>query len=525
MHTELTIKNFRCFPDHRPARFTLGPGFTAFVGPNNSGKSSLLRLFYELRSLFQTMLSGDFIISARGGQVPFQYAPSIKDLSEVFCDTNDRGMEIEFRFPMSRPTEATIPLPSHVAVTIPRPTNQFFTTFFGPNGEIPRSSSASIQGGAIVFLANQKLEVSSLTEAAKKLADTLYIGPFRNIINTGTNDNYFDIQVGQAFVQSWRNYKTGDRKRDNRSALQVTSDIERIFGFNRLEINATPGDTTLQILVDGKPYKLNEIGAGIAQFVIVLVNAAIRRPSFILIDEPELNLHPSLQLDFLTTLASYASEGIVFSTHNYGLARAAGDRVYGVRRIAQGESEVYAIESMPRLSEFLGEMSFSGYRELGFEKILLVEGPSDVRTIQQFLRMMDKDHKVVLLQMGGSSLINGISELELQEIKRISANVSALIDSERAAAGDALSRDRQQFRERCRAADIPCKVLEKRAIENYLSDAAVKAVNGPKYRALSPFERLKGVSPAWNKADNWKIARLMTLVDLDPDLRTFLKGL
>jgi hypothetical protein len=236
-------------------------------------------------------------------------------------------------------------------------------------------------------------------------------------------------------------------------------------------------------------------------------------------------LHPSLQLDFLTTLASYATEGIIFSTHNYGLARSAGDLVYGTRRIAQGESEIYPIEAMPRLSEFLGEMSFSGYRELGFEKVLLVEGPTDVRTVQQFLRMMDKDHRVVLLQLGGSALINGVTELELQEIKRISPNVSALIDSERTTAGQALGADRRQFQERCAAADINCKVLARRAIENYFSDAAVKAANGPKYRALAPFERLKDVSPAWAKGDNWRIARLMSPADLDTDLRSFLEAL
>jgi len=51
----------------------------------------------------------------------------------------------------------------------------------------------------------------------------------------------------------------------------------------------------------------------------VLGNAALKKPSFILIDEPEISLHPSLQLKFLMKLAGYASEGVVFATHNIGL--------------------------------------------------------------------------------------------------------------------------------------------------------------------------------------------------------------
>ena len=47
MDAELTLKNYRCFSDESPARFSLRRGFTAFVGVNNSGKSSLLRFFYE----------------------------------------------------------------------------------------------------------------------------------------------------------------------------------------------------------------------------------------------------------------------------------------------------------------------------------------------------------------------------------------------------------------------------------------------------------------------------------------------
>ena len=57
MQIELAIRNYRCFPDSRPARIAFRKGFTAFVGVNNSGKSSLLKFFYEFRSLF-SLLSG-----------------------------------------------------------------------------------------------------------------------------------------------------------------------------------------------------------------------------------------------------------------------------------------------------------------------------------------------------------------------------------------------------------------------------------------------------------------------------------
>jgi AAA domain, putative AbiEii toxin, Type IV TA system len=294
----------------------------------------------------------------------------------------------------------------------------------------------------------------------------------------------------------------------------LSEDIARVFEFERLEINPSPDDQTLQVFVNGKSYVLNEIGSGLAQFVIVLANAAIKKPTYILIDEPELNLHPSLQIDFLTTLASYAERGVLFSTHSMGLARAGAERVYAVRRLTQSESEVAPLESLPRLSDFVGELGFSGYKELGFDRILLVEGPTEVRTMQQFLRFLKKEHRIVIVPLGGSSLINGERELELQELTRISPKISAIIDSERLAAGAALSADRRAFQEVCRKIGIACHVLDRRATENYLSDNAVKRAKDARYRALTEFEKLGEVAPSWSKSENWRIAREMDLGDL-----------
>jgi len=157
---------------------------------------------------------------------------------------------------------------------------------------------------------------------------------------------------------------------------------------------------------------------------------------------------------------------------------------------------------------------------------LLVEGPKEVKTVQQLLRKYNKDHKVVLLPLGGSSFINAKSEPELQEIKRITENIFSLIDSEREAAGAPLQPERQAFLDTCQKVGINCHVLERRAIENYLSDRALKIIKGDKYRALEPYEKLEDVSPSWGKQENWRIAREMTQEELDStDLGMFLNNL
>jgi len=140
----------------------------------------------------------------------------------------------------------------------------------------------------------------------------------------------------------------------------------------------------------------------------------------------------------------------------------------------------------------------------------LVEGSTDVTAFQQFLRLYEKDHKVVILPMGGASLINDSTEQQLSEIKRICDRIVAVIDSEKSSLEAVIEPSRLTFQQICRNLHIECHILERRSTENYFPDRAVKAAKGQTLSALAPYESLKQHSPRWGKTENWKIAREMT---------------
>lgn len=535
MHVDLTLKNYRCFPDSNPARLALRKGFTGFIGPNNSGKSSLLKFFFEFRNLLHQIAapSNEFLEALKGRSMAFS-PQGISDMPELFSNANDRPLVLELDF-SSSPDDgeaARQMAPARLVVEVARPQNVYTVKAFRTRQapfphdlnyafeQTPSGTYITRQGSRVAY-------IEPLLAALRPLASTAYLGAFRNAINIGGNQNYFDIQIGEQFLRAWRQFKSGTSKNSAQAAYRLTQDIRHIFGFEDLEINTSADERTLQVFVDGRPFRLDELGSGLAQFILVLANVATRQQvAYVLIDEPELNLHPSLQLDFLTTIASYASEGVLFGTHSIGLARAVGQQVYALNRLREGVSDMRPLEGIPRLAEFLGELSFSGYRELGFERVLLVEGPNDVITMQQFLRKRNVDHKIVVLPLGGSGMINSNRETELAEMQRISPDLHVLIDSERNAEGEELSADRRAFVASCEKLGIQCRVLTLRAIENYLSDRAIKAMKGEKYRALAAFERLEDAEPAWAKSENWRIAREMTLDELKgTDLGVFVESL
>jgi predicted ATPase len=526
MDAEITIKNYRCFPDSFPAEFSVRNGFTAFIGPNNAGKSSLLRFFYEFRELFRQLSEPGFLqtaLTARGG---FGFPSSVADASEVFHKGNDRDIQVTVTLPRH---DGSFPSLERVDVVVPRGSTAYTATLHFQGVPLDRGRgviSISRDPNDVKALQNG-VQIGSLVHALpvfEALRNTLYIGSFRNPLNVGSKNDYYDCQIGQAFISAWRHFKTGAQVAKNEAAFTVERDIGHIFGYNSFQVNAGPDDATLQMFIDGKSFKLGEVGAGMAQFILVLANAAMKSPAYILVDEPELSLHPSLQIDFLTTLASYASEGVIYATHSLGLARATAPHIYSLRRQGDFETRMAPLESTQRLSEFLGEMSFGGYRELGFERVLLVEGRTDVTAVQQLLRLLGKDHQIVLLPLGGSALLNGKQDTEAQlfELTRISSLISALIDSERGAPEESLGPDRQAFFELCKKTGIACHVLGRRAIENYWTDRAVQHVKGSTAKALSAFEKPTG----WRKTDNTQFARAMRKDELmATDLGDFLAKL
>lgn len=538
MHVEIILKNYRCFSDSEPAKFSLDKGFTSFVGANNSGKSTILKFFYEFRDIFNTLSDPQNVVTFQNaliGQLPpFKKPASIAHSDELFCNTNNRDIEICFKFKNAKAIEKDeTPFLSQMNIIIPRETQyKYGIELYSNMGKVTVNNEDTLQyNGTKLCIGNKPIiEMSDSLQLLKNLNNTLYIGAFRNIINLVVSDTsnpkYFDIDVGIAFVQAWRNFKMGTMNKDNEDAYKVTKDIEHIFDFSNLDINPSASVDTLKLLINGKSYFLSEVGSGIAQFILVLANAAMKKPSYILIDEPELNLHPSLQLDFLTTLGSYASEGVLFATHSIGLARSSADKIYSIHLIDGEKRKISEFEATQNLVEFLGELNFSGYRELGFDKILLVEGPTDVKTIQQFLRCYKIDHKIVILPLGGKSRINGSVGPELEEIKRISENRYVLIDSERTAPGEELQPRLKEFIKVCEQAGVKCHVLERRAIENYFTDRAVKMVKGDKYHALGPYDSRDKISPGVNKNENWRIAREMNSEELKAsDLGIFLNSL
>lgn len=524
MKIRVILRDYRCFSREQPVVIDIQPGFTAYVGANNAGKSTILKSFYELRPLYEYLQNpiGQWGENFERHQ-SVNFLRPVSDPREIENNRPDPQLSVEVEV-LDIPASTEELTYAHKAIVSKTP-NGWILDVFEPSISTPvgqkhgRQLSTPDNRGRYAMHGGPRLDIGQLQKAATILSNVLYIGAFRNAINEGAA-NYFDLRVGTSFIDLWHHWKTGGSKEQNRAMVEVTRKIAKLLGASSLEINASPELKTLQIRLDDEPYKLSELGSGIAELIVVLANAVVVRPSIIAINEPEAHLHPKLQSEFLTTLGSFATSSVLFTTHVLGLARSIADYSYSVQHGPRG-SIVRELNKTSNYAEFLGSLGLSALLDVGFDRILMVEGVTEVRVYQQLLRTYELDNRVVIIPLGGSSLINGKVAHELSEVKRLCPKVFAVVDSERTSNGAALLKDRQEFLSTCAKLDITAIATERRAIENYFTTRAIQSSVGKNFVELGPFEKPNPVP--WGKAMNWMVARELTKEELDnTDLGAFL---
>jgi len=228
---QLTIKNFRCFADANPVQFTLKSGAIALLGSNNSGKSSLLRMFFELRGLLGSIANDSGWIQTwlRGHNVGYGLA-GVPDPQAILNDRNDRPMLLRIDSPLPMDQRAI----SSIEFVFPREGPEYASAILyrGPEQVEVHVGGDGARIGSFRYRAEDgELDASHFATHTRPLMNTLYIGPFRNILNQ-SKAPYYDLNVGTDFVTTWDSWKNGHNRAHNRAIKDVESAIARLFGFS-----------------------------------------------------------------------------------------------------------------------------------------------------------------------------------------------------------------------------------------------------------------------------------------------------
>lgn len=506
---KITVRNYRPFGASHPLELEIKDGITALVGKNNSGKSFVLRFFHEMKPLFTWLLNNQF----NTGQTQYGVSFNVSHPLEVFHKHNNMGINMAIEASQVKLSveiqRGNAPLISKIDLVVDGTKVE--------NGSLVRKDNDGHK-----LLDRNSTVIKKMRPDALKFLETLlsmtYFPAFRNTVNVGANADYYGMKIGSAFIQAWHNLSTNADPTMRNYCNQISEDLRELFNYKKFEVRSAMETNTMIIQINDDSYPLTDLGAGITQFILVFVNAAIQRPNYLLIDEPELNLHPKLQIDFINRLLKYTKNGILLATHSLGLAHSVAERIYSVTMTPKSESIIKPFESTPSFPEFLGELNFSGFPALGFKKVLLVEGPTDVIVFSEFLHKLGKYGDFLIWPLGGDSLINGNTAQQLDQIKRLGTGIQIFcwIDSEKSSKESDIPLQRKEFEQNCKTLGIDVKISCYRRIENYFPLEVIQKINAKVDRSLENYEKPPD-GWDWSKGSNWRIAQEL-------DIERHLKG-
>jgi ABC-type cobalamin/Fe3+-siderophores transport system ATPase subunit len=500
---KIKISNYRNIPFESPIEFELNDGITFILGPNNVGKSNLLRFLYEFRPLFLQEFNPNLPEESFNIRLLNKYdqiiSRSLKSHEEILIEIIGEN--------------------NHGVIYIIKPAN--------------RSNSHSES----VYVTARLSNVMHATKESRKLikeifelfSNTFLAGVFRTpeMIASG---NSYDLEIGSSFIENWSTWADGGEIQKMNKIKSLKDELRQIFGYATFEIRTNKQRNNLIVINDDGEFLLNELGSGIGQFILLLAKALFINPSFILIDEPENSLHPKMQEAFIRVLASKAKNGLLATSHSVGLARSVADKIYVLTKhdgipLLNHFGQHYS----PTIAQSINEMGYSQYVEIGGNNILLVEGRTDIKVFREILRKYGIDNKFIIIALGGGEFIlkdkQKIIE-ELNEINRLNPkSISVIFDSERSSSTSVLGDKYQAFKEVCESLGFKVFATDKHSTENYLSQEAINKVLGSHYIALDSYQNFNSITNKWPKEKNWLVVIEMSKKDFEgTELDSFIQN-
>lgn len=346
-YTKFTIKNFRCFTEEqtlqlaKPINGKIGSGITYIVGANNSGKTTIIESLWIKKDHF----------------------------------LND-----------SEKKEGFSPI---------------FKLYDGDN--LMRM---------VDLISSSAFRFKELPERANNNNLFEVISSRRQWESVTNNDNSSENVIISSALGN------NPRKQQNFETAEILKDIEkspeRYKDFTNLVKKITPEFTSWAIGFENQPYvkyissdksshKADFLGDGVISVIRILVHLFEKRACGLIIDEPELSLHPLAQKNLRKLIAEYSQERqIIISTHSPYFVDwkyiENGAKLNRVAKIGDTNSKIYTLKESGNYTGLINGANWQQpflmdevAKEIFFadDNILFLEGQEDVGLLRNELSKLN----------------------------------------------------------------------------------------------------------------------------------------
>jgi len=290
-----------------------------------------------------------------------------------------------------------------------------------------------------------------------------------------------------------------------KSYSDLIAEIKRYFpDLEDIESSKNERDiATLDYTEYGKKLDIIYSGTGLRHFLDVLVKTTISGAKVVLIDEPEIALHPDLQRRFIEYLGRIAKDKHVqffLATHSPVLLKYPDVLTYFRILNKKGRREISRVakEAVHTLMSDLGIRPSDVFNK---DICVLVEGQTDVIYMEHIIEELYKDEfegvDVGVQQYAGGAADGIISgSINVSNITPVQKYVLWIRDRDEPPKKDP-STEAMKFRNKLEQQGHECHILEKREIEYYFQEEVhVVAQQGDGTKEAATQEILNGSQEA-----------------------------